>query len=36
MAIAATELATNLHRHGDGGELLIQPVLAGDTHVVNS
>lgn len=30
VAIAATELATNLYRHGSGGEMLLQPVRAGD------
>jgi len=30
VAIAATELATNLYRHGSGGELLLQPIRAGD------
>jgi anti-sigma regulatory factor (Ser/Thr protein kinase) len=29
VAIAATELATNLLRHGSGGELLLQPLKAG-------
>jgi anti-sigma regulatory factor (Ser/Thr protein kinase) len=29
VAIAATELATNLFRHGSGGELLLQPLKAG-------
>ena len=30
VAIAATELATNLLKHGGGGELLVQPVLHSD------
>jgi anti-sigma regulatory factor (Ser/Thr protein kinase) len=34
VAIAATELATNLLRHGGGGELLLQPVIAAGGHVV--
>jgi anti-sigma regulatory factor (Ser/Thr protein kinase) len=34
VAIAATELATNLYRHGSGGEMLLQPVRAGDTESI--
>jgi anti-sigma regulatory factor (Ser/Thr protein kinase) len=34
VAIAATELATNLYRHGSGGEMLLQPVRAGDTEAI--
>src|SRR5580698_6689616 len=29
VAIAATELASNLLRHGGGGELLLQPIRSG-------
>jgi anti-sigma regulatory factor (Ser/Thr protein kinase) len=34
VAIAATELATNLCRHGGGGELLLQPVKSGDGEII--
>lgn len=34
VGIAATELATNLYRHGSGGEMLLQPVRAGDTESI--
>jgi anti-sigma regulatory factor (Ser/Thr protein kinase) len=34
VAIATTELATNLLRHGGGGELLIQPVRSGDSVLI--
>jgi len=34
VAIAATELATNLFRHGGGGELLLQPLKAGAGEVI--
>jgi anti-sigma regulatory factor (Ser/Thr protein kinase) len=34
VAIAATELATNLYRHGSGGQMLLQPVRAGDTESI--
>jgi anti-sigma regulatory factor (Ser/Thr protein kinase) len=34
VAIAATELATNLCRHGGGGELLLQPVKSGDVETI--
>jgi anti-sigma regulatory factor (Ser/Thr protein kinase) len=34
VGIAATELATNLHRHGGGGELFVQPVAANGAHVI--
>lgn len=34
VAIVATELATNLCRHGGGGQLLIQPVGAGGRDVI--
>lgn len=34
VAIIATELANNLLRHGGGGELLLQPIAAGDTNVI--
>jgi anti-sigma regulatory factor (Ser/Thr protein kinase) len=33
-AIVATELANNLLRHGGGGELLLQPVIAGDATLI--
>jgi anti-sigma regulatory factor (Ser/Thr protein kinase) len=34
VAIAATELATNLYRHGSGGELLLQPIRVGDHEAI--
>jgi anti-sigma regulatory factor (Ser/Thr protein kinase) len=34
VAIAATELATNLYRHGSGGQLLLQPIKAGDKEAI--
>ncbi len=34
VAIAATELATNLYRHGSGGQLLLQPVKAGNAEAI--
>jgi anti-sigma regulatory factor (Ser/Thr protein kinase) len=34
VAIAATELATNLCRHGGGGELLLQPIKSGDDETI--
>jgi anti-sigma regulatory factor (Ser/Thr protein kinase) len=34
VAIAATELATNLYRHGSGGQLLLQPIKAGDREAI--
>jgi anti-sigma regulatory factor (Ser/Thr protein kinase) len=34
VAIAATELATNLYRHGSGGQLLLQPIKAGDKESI--
>jgi anti-sigma regulatory factor (Ser/Thr protein kinase) len=34
VAIAATELATNLYRHGRGGQLLLQPVKAGEREII--
>ena len=34
VAIAATELATNLYRHGGGGQLLLQPIKAGNQEAI--
>ena len=34
VAIAATELATNLYRHGSGGQLLLQPIKVGDKEAI--
>lgn len=34
VAIAATELATNLYRHGNGGELLLQPIRVGNDEII--
>ena len=34
VAIAATELATNLYRHGSGGQLLLQPIKAGNQEAI--
>jgi anti-sigma regulatory factor (Ser/Thr protein kinase) len=34
VAIAATELATNLYRHGSGGQLLLQPIKAGKQEAI--
>jgi anti-sigma regulatory factor (Ser/Thr protein kinase) len=34
VAIAATELATNLYRHGGGGQLLLQPIKAGNEELI--
>ncbi|HEV2702954.1 MAG TPA: ATP-binding protein [Steroidobacteraceae bacterium] len=34
VAIAATELATNLYRHGSGGEMLLQPLRSGDKESI--
>ncbi len=34
VSIAATELANNLLNHGGGGELLMQPIVAGNTELI--
>ncbi|HEY6454207.1 MAG TPA: ATP-binding SpoIIE family protein phosphatase [Steroidobacteraceae bacterium] len=34
VGIAATELATNLYRHGSGGQLLLQPIKAGGKEAI--
>jgi anti-sigma regulatory factor (Ser/Thr protein kinase) len=34
VAIAAMELATNLYRHGSGGQLLLQPIKAGNKEAI--
>lgn len=34
VGLAVTEMATNVHRHGDGGEILLRSVRAGDSAAV--